>query len=187
MKLVLIFLLFFTSLFASRDGGPYLGLGYGISQYYDNGFNDKIKDDLSQTLSLYAGAYINQHLSVELGYTDFDADGQGSGFLVVDNSAIKKNISFSAITISTLAHYAFYDDTIDFYVRFGAGEITQNSLTGEGFTMIYGAGVSYRFNEYVSVKLALDTYQFGYDENSDKSSDYRMGLDNLYIAIEVQF
>jgi len=187
MKFILVFLLFLTSLLADRDGGPYLGLGYGIAKYYDNGFNNKIKDDFSPTLSFYAGAYINKHLSVELAYIDFDAKGQTDGFLVIDNSSMKKNISFSAITISTLAHYAFYYDIIDFYVKFGAGEITQNTLTGEGFTMIYGAGVSFRFNEYVSIKLAYDTYQFGYDENSDRSSDYRMGLDRLYTALEIQF
>jgi len=187
MKLILAFLLSFTSVLADRDGGPYIGFGYGTSNYYDDGFNEKIKENLSKTLTFYAGAYINKHLSVELGYIDFNTYGQEDGFLVIDNSDAEKIISFSVMSISTLAHYAFFNDSLDFYARFGAGEIKQNLLTGEGFTMTYGLGIGYRFNEYISMKIAYDTYQFGYSENSDRSSDYRMGLDYLYTAIEVQF
>ena len=187
MKFILVFLLFFTSLLADRDGGPYLGFGYGYANYYDDGFNDEIKENLSQTLTFYAGAYINKHLSVELGYIDFNAYGAGDGFLVIDNLSTEKTLSFSVMTISTLAHYAFYNDSLDFYARFGAGEIKKNILSGEGFTMNYGLGMGYRFNKYISMKIAFDTYQFGFDENADKSSDYKMTLDYLYSAIEIQF
>lgn len=187
MKFILIFILTFSTLLAHRDGGPYLGFGYGISKYYDGGFNKEIIENQSKTSTFYAGAYINKHLSVELGYIDFNANNLGDGFEIIDKQSNKNNISFSAITISTLAHYAFFSDTLDFYARFGAGEISQSTLFGEGFSMTYGLGIAYRFNKYFSMKFAYDTYQFGFDENSDKSSDYRMGLDYIYSAIEVQF
>ncbi|MEA2099170.1 MAG: outer membrane beta-barrel protein [Campylobacterota bacterium] len=185
MKFILIIFLFFTSLLADRDGGPYLGLGYGISQYDDNGLYENITENQSTALIFYAGAYINKHLSVEFNYVDFNTDGDKDTFVVKDDS--KKMLTISASTISTLAHYAFFDDKLDFYARFGAGEIQQDGLETEGFTMVYGVGMGYRFNNYTSIKFAYDNYQFGYDENSDKSADYRMQLHSIYTALEIQF
>ena len=187
MRVLVVFLLFITVLFADRDGGPYLGFGYGVSQYDDGGFYKEAKEDNSKSATFYGGAYINKHLSVELGYVSFDAKGHAKGYKVVDSLDKTKVISFSARTISALAHYAFFSDTLDFYAKFGAGKLSHSSLRDDGSTMVYGAGVGYRFNKYLSLKIAYDNYQFGYDVDGDNASDHKMKLDFVYSAVEVQF
>jgi len=187
MRFILIFLLFITSILADRDGGPYLGFGYGITQYGDNNFYNSILEKNSKSLTFYGGAYINKHLSVELSHVSFNAKGLGDGFLVLDDSSSEQTVDYAATTISTLAHYPIFEDKIDLYARFGAGEMSSNIADDAGFTMVYGVGIAYRFNDIFDMKIAYDTYQFGYDENGNKSSDYRMKLDYLYMALEVQF
>lgn len=187
MRYILVFLLLVSSLLADRDGGPYLGIGYGYGDYDDDGFDKVIVEDSSQSLTLYAGAYINKHLSVEFAYVNFDSYQKGSGYLVTDNSDKEKHFSFSVRSISTLAHYAFFDDALDFYARFGAGEMRSTRSSDAGFSMVYGAGVSYRISEMFSLKLAYDLYDFGYDEDYDDSDDYKMRMDYIYTAFEVQF
>ena len=184
MKFLLIFFLLIGSLLADRDGGPYLGFGYGISQYDDDNFNKTIVDNRSISTTLYAGAYINKHLSVELGYTNFNTNSDDN-FIVLNDT--KEQISISAITISTLAHYAFFNDKLDFYAKFGAGELNQSGISLDGFSLVYGVGMGYRFNKYLGIKFAYDNYQFGYDADGDLASDYDMQLHYLYSAIEVQF
>ena len=187
MKLLLILILTFTQLLADRDGGPYLGIGYGFGDYSDDKLYKEVKENTSESLTIYGGAYINKHLSVELAYVDFDAKGYGDGFLVVDETDQEKFISFSVMSISTLAHYAFFDDALDFYVRFGAGEVSSSASSDEGFTMLYGAGVAYRFNKYIALKVAYDLYKIGLDTDADNSSEYKMTIEHIYSAIEVQF
>jgi len=183
MKFLLIFFLLIGSLLADRDGGPYLGFGYGTSIYNDDGLNQKLIEEDSNSMIFYAGAYINKHLSVELGYIDFNTNG--SNFIALNDSI--NNISISTTTISTLAHYQFFNDKLDFYGKFGAGELNQSGIKTEGFTLVYGVGAGYRFNKSIGVKIAYDNYQFNYDENSDDVADYRMKIDSFYAAIEVQF
>ena len=187
MKFILVFALFISSLVADINGGPYVGISYGISQFNDDGYYQDIKEDKSKSAGFYAGAYINKHLSVEFAYVSFDAKDFGDGFSVVDNLATEKTVSFSVMSLSTSAHYAFFNDTLDFYAKFGAGEMHKSYLNEEGFTMLYGIGSAYRFNEYLSVKIAYDSYHFGYDEDYDKTTDYRMKLDYVYTAVEFQF
>ena len=187
MKYILLFLLFYTTLFADRDGGPYLGFGYGISQFNDDKFYNNIKENSSESATFYAGAYINKHLSVELSYVSFDAKGLGDSFLVNKDSSLDQTINFYATTISTLAHYPILNDKLDLYARFGAGEMGSNIASDNGFTLVYGVGIAYRLNKTVETKFAYDSYHFDFDINEDKSSDYKMVLDYLYIAIEVQF
>ena len=181
MKYILILVLFFSSVYADRDGGPYIGVGYGTSKYSSDGLYETLKEDSSNAVNIYGGAYINKHLSVELGYVDFTPYGMGDGYQVDET----KFLDYSLFTISTLAHYAFFDDILDFYARFGAGQI---NLDGEsGFTFIFGVGTAIRFNEYFSLKFAYDRYEFDYDTNNDNSADYMMAIDYIYSAFEVQF
>jgi len=137
----------------------------------------------SNGITLYGGAYINRHLSVELGYTSFDSWHIDDGYAAVQG----QEIGAAAITVSTLAHYAFFDDTLDFYVKFGVADMAFNVAKSSGFGMVYGLGVAYRFDEVYSMKLAYDIYKFDYDSNSDGAADYHMQLEYAYVAIEMQF
>ncbi|WP_373036000.1 outer membrane beta-barrel protein [Sulfurimonas sp.] len=181
MKIILSILLFCTLLLADRDGGPYIGLGYGLSQFNDDGVYKEQKMSSSTSLMLYGGAYINKYLSVELAYVNFNA---GNAYKVVNDTNTEVEISFTSLNVSTLAHYAFFDDTLDFYGKFGVGEVGSSGAGTSGFTMLFGTGVGYRFNETYSMKLAYDRYLIDYNK---ATVEKQMNVDVLYAAFEVQF
>ncbi|MCW8837979.1 MAG: porin family protein [Thiovulaceae bacterium] len=177
MKIFLVLVFIFTLSYADRDGGPYLGYGYGISKYDSDGLYDSIKDEKANMQYFYGGAYINKHLSVELGYAKLFEGGYK-----IDESL---KLNYTLYSVSTLAHYAFFDDIWDFYAKFGAG---YTRLVGdEGFSFVYGVGTSIRFSELFSVKLAYDMYEFGYDSTQNGSADYKMRIFYPYMAVEFQF
>jgi len=193
MRYVLVLVLILSSLYADRDGGPYIGLGYGTSTYNDDGCYasgcannsntpEILTQDKSEAMSIYAGAYINKYLSVELNYTDFSLMAK-KGY-EVDTT---KKIEFYAITVSTMVHYAFFDDILDFHARYGVGKIKEHITGAKGFTKVYGLGSSVRFSEMVSLKIAYDMYTFGYDSNGDNSSDFNQDIRYIYTALELQF
>jgi len=183
MKVIVIFLLIFSTLQADRDGGPYLGLGIGVSKVNTDGLYDALVRDTSTGLTFYAGAYINRHLSVEVAYVSFDSWHLDDGF----EASNAKEIGAGAISVSTMAHYAFFDDTLDFYAKFGLADMSFNVTNDSGFGMVYGAGVAYRFDEVYSMKLAYDMYRFDYDNTNDSIPDHKMRLEYLYTAFEMQF
>lgn len=183
MRLLLILILFFTLSYADRDGGPYLGFGYGISKYNNDGLYDNIKKDTINSATFYAGAYINKHLSVEFSYVSFDTWHHNKGYEVSD----AKSLNFGVLGISTLAHYAFFNDVLDFYARFGACDMSLGNVKDHGFAYLTGGGVGLRLNKYVAFKVAYDLYSFDVDMNSDGVHDKSMSIDYIYTAIEVQF
>ncbi|QOY52850.1 outer membrane beta-barrel protein [Candidatus Sulfurimonas baltica] len=183
MRIFLIITLFFTALLADRDGGPYLGIGYGTAEYSNSDYYDSIAESSSKAMSLYAGAYINKHLSVEVGYAEFGSSDKGFS---VEKSSSLSNLSFTAFTFSVLGHYAFFNDVLDTYVRLGAGEIREDELSLKGFSEEYGVGIGVRFNKWLSMKVAYDMYRFKYEEPVS-AVKYGMSIDYMYAALEVQF
>ncbi|MDY0120337.1 MAG: porin family protein [Sulfurimonas sp.] len=176
MKLLLGLLVTLSALYADRDGGPYLGLGYASSTYKDDGFYGEIKEDKAQSPLFYAGAYINKHLSVEFSYADLGS------YEITDT----QEEDISAYHISTLAHYPLWDDKIDLYAKFGVGELSLKSASKSGFTYVYGVGTAYRFNKYLALRVAYERYNFSYEDTINVQS-YDMTVDTLYGAFEVQF
>lgn len=179
MKIVFILLIFFSALMADRDGGPYIGVGYGTSTYDDAALYNALTENSSGAATFYFGAYMNKHFSVELSYASFDAWHFHEGYQTDTN----RSLGLGALSVSTLAHYAFFDDSLDFYAKFGVGEMSISGLESKGFTMLYGAGIGYRLNKYMSLKVAYDIYTFSYDQ----TRRYEMQIDYMYSAIEVQF
>ncbi|MBL0708884.1 MAG: outer membrane beta-barrel protein [Sulfurimonas sp.] len=180
MKIILSILIFCSMLLADREGGPYIGIGYGLSSYDDDGIYKERLDKDSTASLLYAGAYINRHLSVELSYINFN---QGETYKVINDSDETRSISFSAIDVSTLAHYAFFDDILDFYAKVGVGNM-KSDISSDGFCIVYGGGIALRFSKMWSMKIAYDRYRTDYDKGDlGKTID----LDVVYSAIEVQF
>ena len=175
MKFILILAIFLTMLWADRDGGPYVGVGYGVSKYNSDGLYEELKSDTSASTTIYVGAYINKYFSVELGHANF-------GSWEVDDSS---SVSYSALSVSTLVHYAFFDDILDFYAKFGVGEINVSGISAGGFTFTYGGGVGVRFNEWLSMKVAYDRYTF--EQSDSLTGNYNMNIDYLYSALEFQF
>ena len=181
MKIILSIILFCSLLLADRDGGPYIGLGYGLSKYDDDTVYKEQKIDDSESIIVYAGAYINKHLSVEVGYVDFNFE---ESYTAIDKANAEVSLNFSSINVSTLAHYAFFDDVLDFYGKFGVGEASASGVDANGFTMIYGGGIGVRFSDRLSMKVAYDRYIIDYNEGL---IEYEMHVDIAYAAFEVQF
>jgi hypothetical protein len=178
---IFLFLAFFiTLLSADREGGPYLGFGYGMSEYDDGGMYDKVLENEAKASFMYGGAYINKYLSVEIGYVNI----KNFNYKIEQNSN-ELNIGYTLYNVSTLAHYAFFDDLLDFYAKFGAGYVT--SFGEDGSSFIYGIGTSLRLSELLSIKVAYDIYDFGYDTSANGSSDYDMKISYPYIGVEIQF
>jgi hypothetical protein len=180
MRIFLLLLFIVSMAMADRDGGPYLGFGYGISEFDDAALYGKLKEDRSNSYTLYAGAYINKHLSVEFGYVSFNTQDT-KAYKTQDDTMIKIKVA----AISTLAHYAFLDDRLDFYAKFGVGEIRMPNTTQEGFSFVAGGGTAWRFSEKLALKVAYDFYDFDYTA-VDKTS-YSMNIQYVYTALEVQF
>ncbi len=184
VKIFLALCVLSSMMFADRDGGPYIGLGYGISQYNDDGLYTELQENRTKSATFYGGAYINKHLSVELGYVSFDTWHLNDGYKTDTNNSL----GFGAISMSTLAHYAFFEDALDFYLKFGVGEMSQSGIGGNGFTFVYGVGGSYRLDKRYSIKLAYDMYDFSYDSTTATSTQrYEMKIHYVYSALEIQF
>ena len=178
---VFLALLFFVSMAcADRDGGPYLGFGYGVSEFNDDGLYGKLKEERANSYTIYGGAYINKHLSVEFGYTSFNSF-DSSAYETESEQMIKMKI----MAISTLAHYAFFNDKLDFYAKFGVGEMRMPDTAKEGFSFVAGGGSAWRFNKMLSFKVAYDFYDFGY--SATDATAYSMQIQYVYGAFEVQF
>lgn len=180
VKIILVLAFFITLLSADREGGPYLGFGYGVSDYNDDGMYDQLIDESAKASFMYGGAYINKHLSVEIGYVNI----KNFNFKVQQDSQ-DLEVGYTLYNVSTLAHYAFFDDIWDFYAKFGAGFV--KSFGEEGSSFIYGIGTSLRLSDIFSIKLAYDIYDFGYDTTSNGSSDYDMRISYPYVGMEIQF
>ncbi len=172
MKIFLTMIVLLSSLYADRDGGPYLGLGYGEYTSKDSNPSASKSENASSFINAYAGAYINKHLSVELSY-------------LRDYESNDASMEFTALSVSTLAHYPFYDDMFDIYAKFGASNIGIKNFEDDGFGFIYGAGFGYRLSDLIGFKIAYDRYDFKYKESLDVS--HGMTVDCVYGAMEFQF
>ncbi len=175
MKRLFFMIALAVSLFGDRDGGPYIGVGYG-----QGGIEDKEKYYLFETKSaqsflVYAGAYINRHLSVEIEYIDGLAYRSGG----VEHI-------FEVIDVNTQAHYAFFENRLDFFAKFGAGQVLEGGKTGFGF--VYALGSAYRVDEMFALKVGYDYVDFGIDTvGNDGSADVKVGIGYYFAAFEVQF
>lgn len=188
---MLILSIFSTFLYAERSG-PYFGLGYGLGDldddgsYSEQGFTQVIEHE-AQSPYLYAGAFINENLSVELDYLAFED--------VIAEDAAGKEIqdSVTIISVVAVAHYPVLDDQLDLFGRFGAGQV----LGKEGgdvdrdyneAALLFGAGLGYRPTKRLTFKIGYD--RFSYDKISTISDDAQKSstvIDFFYGALEVQF
>lgn len=189
--ILVLLLLFSNALYAERSG-PYLGIGYGVGDVDDDGYYKdrgypEIKDKEPKALRLYAGAFINKYLSVELDYLSFDD--------VIAEEALNRQIKDSVTIISAVAvaHYPLLDERIDLFGRFGAGQVKgkESAEVGRDYNeaaLLFGAGAGYRPMEFITFKLGYDRYL--YDKMSATPGDdskYSTVIDFFYAAFEVQF
>ncbi len=173
LRFILILLLVFCVAEAKRGAGPYIGGGYGTSSLKDGGYYD-LKESRSDGYVLYAGAYINDYLSVELEYIADLNYKRNSG----------ETITHKFIDINTQAHYPFWEKRLDLYAKFGAGYVYLND---SGHTLVYGAGIAYRIDERYTLRIGYDYFDFGIDYTGDGAVDKKVAVGVLFGSFEVQF
>lgn len=189
-RLVAGVLLFTLPLIADRTG-PYLGVGAGLSYYNDDGRLQRVSTDHASSYRFCAGAFINEYLSVEIDYAYLKAF-QGTSEI---GEAVEEK--FEALTVAALAHYPVWENRIDLFAKFGAGELfwsetgkTQKQDDSTG-TLLVGAGVGYRPTERLTFNLGYDYYTFSLDALDPATNlamkRYEMEIGLLYLGVEVQF
>lgn len=184
-----LFLLCCISLMAFADrSGPYIGGAYGSttfeegSYYAFQGYNGHV-DNASESFRLYGGAYINKYFSVEIDYTNF------GDFKATDTLSQSLNESFTALGVSAVAHYPFYDDTLDTFLKIGAADLNWDesgalNRSDSAGALCLGLGAGYRFTDDYMLKIGYEFYSF---ELQDGSSNYDWKIDHFFAAFEVQF
>ncbi|MGD9719364.1 MAG: outer membrane beta-barrel protein [Sulfurimonadaceae bacterium] len=175
MRFFILFLAFVGLACADRDGGPYLGIGYGVSEFGTNDIYTDLKEDKANSFMIYGGAAINKHLSVELGYVGFGS------YILANDTELEANI----ITVTTLVQYPFYEDMFSIYAKVGVGQVDLSTLNDTGFSYVAGGGLSYRYNEYLGVKAGYEYYPFDYEDTL--GATHSMKIEYVYGAFEVQF
>jgi opacity protein-like surface antigen len=184
-------MLFFALPLLADRTGPYLGLGAGLSHYNDDGRLRSIDTEYTTAYRFYAGAFINEYLSVEIDYTYLKA------FSGTSESGSSIEEKFEALTVAALAHYPVWEERIDWFAKFGAGELfwgesetsqEQGDSTG---TLLFGAGVGYRPIDRLTFNLGYDYYIFDLvsqgSESDASARRYEMGIGSVYLEVEVQF
>ena len=166
--------LFCMQLFGAERSGPYLGIGYGNTLLNDKDYFG-LKKKESPLYAAYAGAYINENLSVEVEY---------AGGMEYEKISSKKQ-QFAFLDINTQAHYPFLNDEADVFIKVGTGSVTTKNNSGVAF--VFGAGVAYRFMKRYAFKAVYDYLYFGVDTNGDELKDVSMHTHIVYGALEVQF
>ncbi len=180
----MFFMLFISvSVWAERSG-PYVGVGVGLTNYNDDGRLAAITDNSSETLRLYAGAYINEYLSVEMDYSGMMEFKGYSG----EGGAVTNE--FSVFSVAALAHYPIADNSADLYAKFGAGQLFWEESGSEEHSddsaaILFGLGLGYRLMETLTLNLGYDLYAFSMDGVNEEHYNMTLGL--VYMKIEVQF
>ena len=70
MRYLFIVMLLLGVAYGDREGGPYVGIGYGKPKYNDDGLYTTLSQESSKSVSFYWGAYMNRYFSVEFDYVD---------------------------------------------------------------------------------------------------------------------
>jgi len=171
---VFIVILFSSLLFANKDGGPYIGVGYtqGIindDQYYS------LKEDQDNGYKIELGAYINKYFSVALEYYD--------GLDYQAQSGEKVTLGFAYVDAQ--AHYLLWDDRIDSFVKFGAGEIFSNDEKGS--CLVYGVGAGYWISERFSISGGYDYIDVGIDTTGNGAANKSLKIGIFFGMVKVQF
>ena len=175
-KIIVMLIILSVAAFASRDGGPYIGIGYGNSTISDSDNYYHIKDDSDTGYTIYAGAYMNKYFSVELSYLSDMSYSDVNG----------TSLDFGFVDVNVQAHYPFYYDKFDVYGKFGVGKVSHN---GKGFGYVFGTGVALHIDDMFSGKIGYDYMNFGVDTIDDKydTADKNLAIHYFFIAVEVQF
>ncbi len=179
----LIGLLLPLALLAGERAGPYLGAGAGIANYRDDGRLASIEGTDETRYHFNAGAFINKYFSVEFALAHFNDFGG------IDRDGVSVRESFNTLTADALVHYPVMNDRLDFFGKFGAGQIFweehgSHYRSSNSATLLFGAGFGFRPTKRVTVNIGYDFNTFRMDVNTTR---FEMQLGTGYLEVQVQF
>ncbi len=183
MKLLITCVMIAASVLAAERAGPYLSAGMGIGNYDDGGRLAGIENDNVIQYRFSAGAFINEYLSVALDYVQYDAfEGKRH-----DGGMTQQ--FFKILTADVSGHYAFFDDQLDIFATFGAGELfweekSADPKSSSAAALLFGVGAGVRPLPWMTFNVGYGYYQFGMDTGADV---YSMDLNGMYLECQVQF
>ena len=167
-----------------NSSGAYVGLGYGVTEYYDDGWTSSV-DKSDSGYKLYGGYQFNNIIGVEASYTDY-----GSFTDKVTNSEYVSPTTFS---VAANAGYSFLDGQLRPFGILGLGYAsvdydTSSIDSGNTGTVHYGVGVQYEptILKGVGFRLAYeaDLYLI---ETIVPSKTYEQVFDLLYLGVQYKF
>ena len=195
MKKILVSLMALVTLALAEPAdrtGPYIAVGWGYAVLNDDGRMQAASLDNAYNLNFIGGVFINQYLSVELAYDTYKT---------FENVYNLNTTKISVIDVDAKAHYPFWNDKIDLYGAFGAGQVfwseDLNGVSqGDKSGVLRGdVGVGFRALEWLTMNVGYRRYYFTLDHNTGtKDSEnniiyerYDMKVSSVYATIEVQF
>jgi hypothetical protein len=179
LKIGVLLLCGYTIAVADSFAGPYIGIGYGVSSYHDNDYYKSIQDTNVKSYNIETGAYINKYLAVELEYF------RSGDFHLTTQSDTPSTFNYSAFTINTVLHYYLYHDTIDFHIKFGAGQSYTNLSTSDGSALLYSGGIGYIIAKRYIVGVNYNLYNFDY--HSTTRGNFAMNLQYISMDLKMKF
>ena len=174
--------------------GPYIAVGGGYAVFDDDHRMEAEPSGItpSYNLNIIGGAFINRYLSVEIAFDYYDTfvndDNENTTKLYIADVAVK-------------AHYPLWDNRIDLYGAFGAGQVywdeDLNSISQENTAgaLRGDIGVGYRAVDWLTLNIGARRYFFTLDHQTGEIDadgntvikQYFMDLSSAYANIEVQF
>ncbi|MBU1641761.1 porin family protein [bacterium] len=195
MKKILLTLMTLVTLALAEPAdrtGPYIAVGWGYAVFDDDGRMQAPSLDNSYNINLIGGVFINKYLSVELAYDSYKT---------FENVYNLNTTKISFIDVDAKAHYPFWNDNIDLYGAFGAGQVfwseNLNGIVQDNKSGVLRGdiGVGFRALEWLTMNVGYRRYFFTLDHNTGtKDSEnniiyerYNMKVSSVYVTIEVQF
>ena len=142
---------------SSKHKGAYLGAGFGISTFDDDGaFSGFNFDDEDNSIQIYAGYKFMQYLAVEARYNDFGTFSLNTvGFDV------------SALSAHAVGIKPFGESGWELFGQLGLGVVTFDiSGFGDEDETAVAAGIGVRFSPSPKFSLAIQTDVYVWEDTS---------------------
>jgi OOP family OmpA-OmpF porin len=131
---------------------PYLGIGVGSASYSDNNL-----DDADTGFTIYVGTKVNEHIGLELSYTDFGKQEDKYTSVYTFEASVKATgLGFSAIGFVPISRNFILLGKVGVIALEADLTLGTNSESDDGYDLLYGLGAEYRFSKQFSVRGAWE-------------------------------
>ena len=169
-----------------NSSGAYAGLGYGTTNYEDNGWVGSNVDNSDSGLKLYGGYQFNNVVAVEVAYTDY-----GDFKNTVTNSTY---IAPTVFSVAANVGYSFLDSQLRPYGILGLGYASLNDndpylTTDNTGTIHYGVGIQYEPNLFkgVGFRLGYESDLYIIETVFPTNNTYNQVFSLLYLGVQYKF